>query len=282
MLDSALIRPGRFDRIIYVGAPDFEGRIEVLKVGGSKHAPLILPLQSWNATDGQAACRCEGGVLVACMYFCLCVWLAARGFASQGPVLFAGSPPKKMKLCGSSMLDSLELQVTFPGNASLVLNRSVPPRQVHLAKTLPNGERRAYDISEEEFHELSFQFQRFSGAMLANIVNTAVILAGREGRTTIIYRHLTRVRCWSAPPQHCLPLLVLRAGQPMSSRDQSLSISSPLNGLMRESRLWRVDSSCFIMTHIFQDQPHQIVLRCVTPLQHCRRCNRSSASCEPL
>ena len=24
--------PGRFDRIIYVGAPDFEGRIEVLKV----------------------------------------------------------------------------------------------------------------------------------------------------------------------------------------------------------------------------------------------------------
>ncbi len=32
MLDPALIRPGRFDRIIYVGAPDFEGRIEVLKV----------------------------------------------------------------------------------------------------------------------------------------------------------------------------------------------------------------------------------------------------------
>ena len=33
MLDPALVRPGRFDRIIYVGAPDFEGRIEVLKVG---------------------------------------------------------------------------------------------------------------------------------------------------------------------------------------------------------------------------------------------------------
>lgn len=32
MLDPALVRPGRFDRIIYVGAPDFEGRIEVLKV----------------------------------------------------------------------------------------------------------------------------------------------------------------------------------------------------------------------------------------------------------
>lgn len=32
VLDSALVRPGRFDRIIHIGAPDFDGRIEVLKV----------------------------------------------------------------------------------------------------------------------------------------------------------------------------------------------------------------------------------------------------------
>ena len=71
--------------------------------------------------------------------------------------------------------------------------------QVHLGKKLPNGESRSYDISEEEFHELSFQFQRFSGAMLANIVNTAVILAGREGRTVIKYHDLTRVRLLQGP-----------------------------------------------------------------------------------
>ena len=65
--------------------------------------------------------------------------------------------------------------------------------QVHLGKKLPNGEKRDYDISEEEFHELSFQFLGFSGAMLANIVNAAVILSGREGRTTILYSDLTRV-----------------------------------------------------------------------------------------
>ena len=35
VLDPALVRPGRFDRIIHVGAPDFEGRIEVLKVRGA-------------------------------------------------------------------------------------------------------------------------------------------------------------------------------------------------------------------------------------------------------
>ena len=33
VLDPALTRPGRFDRIIYVGKPDFDGRIEILKVG---------------------------------------------------------------------------------------------------------------------------------------------------------------------------------------------------------------------------------------------------------
>lgn len=31
VLDPALTRPGRFDRIIYVGKPDFDGRIEILK-----------------------------------------------------------------------------------------------------------------------------------------------------------------------------------------------------------------------------------------------------------
>ena len=72
---------------------------------------------------------------------------------------------------------------------------------MHLGRRLPSGERRTYDISEEEFHDLAFQFQRFSGAMLANLVNTAVIMAGREGRTVIRYGDLTRVRaCFAAPP----------------------------------------------------------------------------------
>ena len=60
MLDPALIRPGRFDRIIYVGAPDFEGRIEVLKVG---EAPTLMPdaidrqpaLKSWTSLCGRGA-----------------------------------------------------------------------------------------------------------------------------------------------------------------------------------------------------------------------------------
>ena len=49
MLDPALVRPGRFDRIIYVGAPDFEGRIEVLKVSARALPASLIPAASpWS------------------------------------------------------------------------------------------------------------------------------------------------------------------------------------------------------------------------------------------
>jgi transitional endoplasmic reticulum ATPase len=39
MLDSALMRPGRFDRIVYVNTPDKDGRLEILKIH-TKNMPL--------------------------------------------------------------------------------------------------------------------------------------------------------------------------------------------------------------------------------------------------
>lgn len=38
ILDPALIRPGRFDRHVFVGLPDYNGRIEIMKVHMSKHS----------------------------------------------------------------------------------------------------------------------------------------------------------------------------------------------------------------------------------------------------
>ncbi len=43
LLDSALLRPGRFDRLIYVPPPDFKARIEILKIH-SKGKPLAEDL----------------------------------------------------------------------------------------------------------------------------------------------------------------------------------------------------------------------------------------------
>lgn len=39
MLDAALLRPGRFDRLIYVPPPDEKARLEILKIH-TRHMPL--------------------------------------------------------------------------------------------------------------------------------------------------------------------------------------------------------------------------------------------------
>ena len=41
ILDPALLRPGRFDRQVYVGLPDIRGREEILKIH-AKNKPLSL------------------------------------------------------------------------------------------------------------------------------------------------------------------------------------------------------------------------------------------------
>ncbi|KUK34432.1 MAG: ATP-dependent zinc metalloprotease FtsH 2, partial [Caldanaerobacter subterraneus] len=39
MLDEALLRPGRFDRTIHIGAPNMKARLEILKVH-TRNKPL--------------------------------------------------------------------------------------------------------------------------------------------------------------------------------------------------------------------------------------------------
>ncbi|DAC69206.1 MAG TPA: AAA family ATPase, partial [Candidatus Poseidoniales archaeon] len=39
LLDKALLRPGRFDRIIGIDVPDFEGRISILEIH-TRNVPL--------------------------------------------------------------------------------------------------------------------------------------------------------------------------------------------------------------------------------------------------
>ena len=43
VLDKALLRPGRFDRQVYVGLPDIRGREQILKVHARK-VPLMKVL----------------------------------------------------------------------------------------------------------------------------------------------------------------------------------------------------------------------------------------------
>ncbi|KAL0213573.1 hypothetical protein RCL1_007199 [Eukaryota sp. TZLM3-RCL] len=69
LIDSALIRPGRLDRLIYMGLPEFESRIEILKVGTRK-TPLsddVIIRTLAEKTDGFSAaeitCLCREAAL---------------------------------------------------------------------------------------------------------------------------------------------------------------------------------------------------------------------------
>ena len=46
LLDDALLRPGRFDKIIHVPTPDLESRLEILKVAANK-----IPVNRGNFCD---------------------------------------------------------------------------------------------------------------------------------------------------------------------------------------------------------------------------------------
>jgi ATP-dependent Zn protease len=59
VLDPALVRPGRFDRVIFVGAPDFDGRIEVLKVRFACGRPPPHPKQSCTTHSPTWTLQCS-------------------------------------------------------------------------------------------------------------------------------------------------------------------------------------------------------------------------------
>ena len=47
LLDNALLRPGRFDRIVQLELPDLEGRLQILKLH-TRNKPLAKDVQLKN------------------------------------------------------------------------------------------------------------------------------------------------------------------------------------------------------------------------------------------
>ena len=54
VIDPALMRPGRLDNILYIGPPDFEARVEILRIWFRKSVvdPEVLPEDLALRTDG--------------------------------------------------------------------------------------------------------------------------------------------------------------------------------------------------------------------------------------
>jgi transitional endoplasmic reticulum ATPase len=71
MLDPALVRPGRFDRLVYIGPPNLEARKEILKIH-SKSKPLNkdvdldkLAVKMENYTGAEIAAGCNEAVMLS-------------------------------------------------------------------------------------------------------------------------------------------------------------------------------------------------------------------------
>jgi transitional endoplasmic reticulum ATPase len=71
ILDPALLRPGRFDRIVYIGPPDLEARKEILKIH-TKDKPLAMDVdldklatKMENFTGAEIAAVCNEAVMLA-------------------------------------------------------------------------------------------------------------------------------------------------------------------------------------------------------------------------
>jgi len=50
LLDPAIIRPGRFDRLVYLGTPDRRGRLKIFKIH-TKNTPLCKDVDLENLAD---------------------------------------------------------------------------------------------------------------------------------------------------------------------------------------------------------------------------------------
>ena len=50
LLDPAIIRPGRFDRLVYLGTPDRRGRLKIFKIH-TKNTPLSKDVNLENLAD---------------------------------------------------------------------------------------------------------------------------------------------------------------------------------------------------------------------------------------
>lgn len=73
MLDEALLRPGRFDRTIHIGAPNMKGRLEILKVH-TRNKPLDetvslseLARKTHGMTGAHLATMCNEAAILAVM-----------------------------------------------------------------------------------------------------------------------------------------------------------------------------------------------------------------------
>ena len=137
-LDDALLRPGRFDRQIFVGPPDLKGRLEILKVH-TRDKPLDDDLDlSWvakrtpGATGADLANICNEAAIYAGRSSRQ--QIEQKDFEDAMERVVAGIATNKV------MSDDEKRMVAFHEAGHAIVSSFVdPPRPVHRVTIVPTG-----------------------------------------------------------------------------------------------------------------------------------------------
>jgi cell division protease FtsH len=181
VLDPALLRPGRFDRQVYVGRPDIKGRLEVLKVH-SKKVPLAPEVELEviaRGTPGFSGADLENLVNEAAL-------LAARRSKSQVEMMDFEDAKDKI-LMGverrSAVLSEEEKRNTAYHEAGhAVVARLLPGTDpVHKVSVIPRGQ--ALGVTMQLPKEDRYTYYK---DFLLN--NLAILMGGRIAEEVFIGR----------------------------------------------------------------------------------------------
>jgi hypothetical protein len=212
VLDSALLRPGRFDRQITVDRPDVQGRIAILKVGGC-WALVGWVLQQQQQAAGALRGQADGHASISPLL------AACHNFTAPSP--FRRNPPCRHTL--PLVHHTSYSHVSFAHSPLLT-----PAEQVH-----SRGKTLGKDV---DFEKIARRTPGFTGADLANLMNEAAILAARRELKEISkvgvawLADCLAARCpWNSACPVCAAAAVGAAGQqPACSATQPRALPPPL------------------------------------------------------
>ena len=200
ILDPALLRPGRFDRQIYVGTPDRKGRREILQVH-AKDKPLaedvdldVLARQTAGFTGADLANLLNEGALMAAREKRPVI---AMAHLQEAMIKLIAGPEKR-----SRVVTERERQLTAVHEAGHAVAMHVLPTQdpVHLITIIPRGAAGGMTISlpteDETFASRSEMFETivsFLGGRVAEQLRLDDISTGASNdieRATAIARDM--------------------------------------------------------------------------------------------
>ncbi len=179
ILDSALLRPGRFDRQIYVGYPDIQGREEILRVH-SRKKPLdgeVSLREVAQATVGFTGADLENllneGALLAARADRPAI---SKGDLEEAMMKVIAGPEKKSRVVTPH---SRKLTAYHEAGHAIVINQLKTQDPVHQITIIPRGTAGGMTISlpvEDRSYQSKLELQERITALLGGRVAEAVFL----------------------------------------------------------------------------------------------------------